>query len=112
VDPAARAAQKEELKKFKAELTRLHFQLGTEGSTDYSTTTSMPPVDTKGSKRPPMKKDTHRTNFVLGDETVEYRSESMRMSGAAEMTLRQPYQPRIDNSWEKDLSKVTTAKRR
>jgi len=111
VDPSTRTKQQQELKAFKAELTRLHFQLGSETKPDFSTTNGMPPVDTKACKRPPMKKNTHGTNFVLGDDATDYRSESMRMAGTEAMTLRQVYQPRIDTSWEKDLSKVK-AKRR
>jgi len=92
-----------ELAEFKRELGRLHFTLGHETVTDYRTTTAMPAVDTKANLVKHVKVHTHRTNFVLGDEGLDYRSQSMMMSGQKAVKLHDPYMPRRDGSWKKRL---------
>ena len=92
-----------ELAEFKRELGRLHFTLGHETKTDYRTTTAMPAVDTKAALVRPVKVHTHRTNFVLGDEALDYRSQAMVMSGQEAVKLHDPYMPRRDGSWKKRL---------
>ena len=95
-----------DLDKFRRELGRLHFSLGSEAVTDYTTTTAMPAVDTKAARVPRVRKNMHRTNFVLGDEATDYRSQAMSMSGQESMKLDDPYVPHRDGSWKEDMSRI------
>lgn len=101
-----RAAASADLDEFRRELGRLHFSLGSEAATDYTTTTAMPAVDTMAAHVPRVRKNMHRTNFVLGDEATDYRSQSMSMSGQESMKLDDPYMPHRDGSWKHDMSKI------
>ena len=94
-----------ELKDFKTELSRLHFKLG-DAETEYFSTAFMPPVDTLAAKSETVKKETHKTSFTLGDEVTDYRTVTMVASGQKEVKLDEPYVPRRDGSWKKDIAKM------
>lgn len=57
-----------------------------------------------------MKKNTHGTNFVLGDEECDYRSTVMVMTGQERVKLDDPYVPRRDGSWKKTVMGASARK--
>lgn len=107
---AERRATADEMKTFKAELSRLHFSLGDEDRTSYATTNTMPSFDVRSARAAAIVKDTHRTTFVLGDESTEYRTTVMTMTGMDAAKLHDPYIPQRDGSWKAHMD--TIAKRK
>jgi hypothetical protein len=70
----------------------------------------MPDVDTRAAHTKPFKKNTHGTNFVLGDEVCDFRTNTMVMTGQERVKLDDPYVPRRDGSWKKDITRVAARK--